>query len=370
MDELLLLFLYNSHQSYEVLFSTPLEWCQSCGMKTEAIDVNAPDFAMQIAQLADRYSKTMIFRSGMLFKDQTTLTKLLIETGGHSLPTSIWLEGEAVPCGIVADREAILDLLNENPQTESELFKEQQEDYFICSTIKSCDAFFVESCEKAYEVGETLRKLICKEHMKNGVRFVSLDGVIINREVKIAAGTLILPNTIITGKTAIGHNSEIGPSSVVSNSTIGDNVKINASQCYDSTIEDGVSIGPFCHIRPNSLIKSEVHIGDFVEIKNSVLDSGTHVSHLTYVGDSDVGKNVNFGCGTVTVNFNGKAKARCQIGDNAFIGCNSNLVAPVTVGESAYIAAGSTVTEDVPPDAFAIARSRQITKEDYNKKLR
>ena len=124
----------------------------------------------------------------------------------------------------------------------------------------------------------------------------------------------------------------------------------------------GVNIGPFVHIRPNSVIGEKVHLGNFVEVKNSNIDTGTKVSHLTYVGDSDVGKRVNFGCGTVTVNYTGKAKFRTTIGDDAFIGCNTNLVAPVTVGDGAYSAAGSTITEDVPGDSLGIARARQVNK--------
>ncbi|WMJ22079.1 bifunctional UDP-N-acetylglucosamine diphosphorylase/glucosamine-1-phosphate N-acetyltransferase GlmU [Paludicola sp. MB14-C6] len=208
---------------------------------------------------------------------------------------------------------------------------------------------------------------VIDNHFDNGVEFVSLDGVLISPEVKIGKGTVILPSTILKGTTEIGSGCSIGPNSLVQNSKIENNVVFNASQCYNSFIASNVTIGPFCHIRPNSTIKEGVHLGDFVEIKNSVVGENTHVSHLTYVGDSDVGKNVNFGCGVVTVNYNGKTKARCTIEDDAFIGCNTNLVAPVKVGKRGYTAAGSTITEDVPDASLAIARSRQINKEGYNK---
>ena len=140
---------------------------------------------------------------------------------------------------------------------------------------------------------------------------------------------------------------------------------LNNTQCYQSTVKNDANIGPFVHIRPNSVIAESVHLGNFVEVKNSNIDMGTKVSHLTYVGDSDVGKKVNFGCGTVTVNYTGTAKFRTTIQDYAFIGCNTNLVAPVTVGEGAYTAAGSTITEDVPADALGIARARQVNKIDW-----
>lgn len=174
--------------------------------------------------------------------------------------------------------------------------------------------------------------------------------------------TLILPGTILRGSVKIGRNCRIGPNTLIENSVIGDDVTLNTVQCYNSTVKKGANIGPFVHIRPNSVIGENVHLGNFVEVKNSTIDYGTKVSHLTYVGDSDVGKRVNFGCGTVTVNYNGKHKFRTKIMDNAFIGCNTNLIAPVTVGEGAYTAAGSTITEDVPDAALGIARARQVNK--------
>ena len=127
-------------------------------------------------------------------------------------------------------------------------------------------------------------------------------------------------------------------------------------------------MGPYAYVRPNCVIADKVKVGDFVEVKNSTVGEGTKIAHLTYVGDSDVGSGVNFGCGTVTVNYDSKKKHRTTIKDGAFIGCNTNLVAPVTVGEGAYTAAGSTITEDVPGDALAIARSRQTVKEKWRTK--
>lgn len=204
-------------------------------------------------------------------------------------------------------------------------------------------------------------------HLENGVEFLSFDGIIIEKSVSIGKGTIILPCTILRGNTKIGENCKIGPNSIIENSVLENQIIFNASQCYNSTIAHGATVGPFCHIRPNSKIMQGVHLGDFVEIKNSVIGKDTHVSHLTYVGDSDVGERVNFGCGVVTVNYNGVSKARCTIGDDAFIGCNTNLVAPVTVGEHGYTAAGSTITSDVPPSALGIARARQVVKENFTK---
>ena len=208
-----------------------------------------------------------------------------------------------------------------------------------------------------------------QKHLENGVEFWS-DDVYIDPEVVIAPGATILPGCILRGNTVIEEGCVIGPNTLLENTTVGRGSTVNASQCYDSVIHSDVGIGPFCHIRPNSEIKSFVHIGDFVEVKNSVVGEGTGISHLTYVGDSDVGQNVNFGCGCVTVNYDGVHKNRCTIGNGAFIGCNTNLVAPVTVGEGSYIAAGATITKDVPADALAVARARQENKEGWAKRRR
>ena len=198
-----------------------------------------------------------------------------------------------------------------------------------------------------------------------GVEIPCPDGVIIEENVKIGKGTIIMPNTVIMGETEIGEGCVIGPNSYISNTIIGDNTKLNNTQSYDSQIGSGVTAGPFVHIRPNCKIADNVHIGNFVEVKNSTVDEGSKLPHLLYVGDSDVGKDVNFGCGCVTVNYDGRNKSRTTVKDGAFIGCNTNLVAPVTIGENAFTAAGSTITEDVPDNALAVARNRQTVKEDW-----
>lgn len=220
-------------------------------------------------------------------------------------------------------------------------------------------------------LNETARQHVLDRHMDNGVNFICTDGIIIGNEVEIAAETTILPGTIIRGKTKIGGKCIIGPNCLIENCTIGSHVKLNYVQAYDAVIDDAVKAGPFVHIRPDSHLKNGVKIGDFVEVKNSTVGEQTAIAHLTYVGDSDVGKKVNFGCGTVTVNYDGMTKARCVIGDNCFIGCNTNLIAPVELGKGAYTAAGSTVTKDVPDYALVVERADTKVKEGYSlKKLR
>ena len=215
------------------------------------------------------------------------------------------------------------------------------------------------------ELNQIARASIINNMVAEGVSITCTDGVIIGPDVSIGSGTVVLPGTILRGKVSIGSDCTIGPNTMIENSTVHDRVIINASQVKQSEILDGTDIGPFSQIRPNCKIGPKVHIGDFVEVKNSVLDEGAKVAHLTYVGDSDVGKRVNFGCGCVTVNYDGQHKARCVVGDDCFIGCNTNLVAPVNIGAGAYTAAGSTITEDIPSDALGIARARQVVKDGW-----
>lgn len=215
------------------------------------------------------------------------------------------------------------------------------------------------------DLNTIMRRNINNAHMINGVDMPCTDGIMIGKDVKIGNSTRILPNTIITGSTVIGDNCIIGPNTWIENSDIGNGVILDNCKILDSVIEDGADCGPFVKVRANSVLKKGVHIGNFVEVKNSVVGEGTKSAHLTYIGDSDVGAGVNFGCGTVTCNYDGKNKTRCTIKDGAFIGCNTNLIAPVEVGEKAYIAAGSTITDNIPADALSVARAKQVNKEGW-----
>ena len=223
--------------------------------------------------------------------------------------------------------------------------------------------------------GRMEAEMVARQHgvrrlLEAGVRIMDPSHCYVGPRVKVGEGTVLLPGTILRGETIIGRDCEVGPNAMVRDCTVGDGVTINASQLNESTIGDGVKIGPFAYIRPNCHVGPGVKVGDFVELKNSTIGEGTKISHLTYVGDSDVGGHVNFGCGTVTVNYDGTSKFRTVIGDHAFIGCNTNLVAPVRVGEGAYTAAGSTITDEVPADSLAIARTRQTVKKQWAAKRR
>ena len=216
-------------------------------------------------------------------------------------------------------------------------------------------------------LNEKARKSKLKKLMDGGVEFPCTDGIIIGADVIIGQDTVILPNTVIRGKTVIGENCEIGPNSLIENTTVGNGVRLNNVQAFDSVVEEGATIGPFAQLRPNSHIGKRVKIGDFVEIKNSNIGEKTSVAHLTYLGDSDVGRGVNFGCGCVTANYDGINKYRTVIGDDAFIGCNTNLIAPVEIGDNAATGAGSTITKNVPANALAVERAETRISENWEK---
>lgn len=194
---------------------------------------------------------------------------------------------------------------------------------------------------------------------------IDMYSVYIHPDVDIGKDTVIYPGTFILGNTTIGEECVIGPNSYIVNSKIGNKCHVWFSVIEESEIKDNVKIGPYAHLRPNNILEEGVKIGNFVEVKNSKVGRNTKSAHLTYIGDADIGENVNLGCGTIFVNYDGYKKHRTVVEDNAFIGCNSNLVAPVKIGKNAYIAAGSTITDDVPADALAIARERQTIKEGW-----
>ncbi len=209
------------------------------------------------------------------------------------------------------------------------------------------------------ELNQLANRQVVDKLMDEGVSFTSLDGVLISPRAKVGMDTVIHSGTQLKGTVTIGECCQIGPSTIIENSSIGDSSNLHSSLIEESVVGNGVRLGPNSHLRPKSVLKDKVKIGNFVEVKNSTLGEATSVAHLTYIGDSDFGSHINVGCGVVCVNYNGYAKARCVVEDNAFIGCNTNLVAPVTVKAGAYTAAGSTITDEVPENNLAIARCRQ-----------
>lgn len=209
------------------------------------------------------------------------------------------------------------------------------------------------------------REVINARHMDNGVMLIDPDHTYIDADVAIGEGTTIHPNCTLQKGTVIGKNCTLYPNSRICGAKIAHEVTIESSVLLDCEVGSFTTVGPFAYLRPQTVIGEHCRVGDFVEIKNSRIGDKTKVSHLTYVGDSDLGKDINLGCGVVFVNYDGKKKCRSVVEDKAFIGCNTNVVAPVRVGQEAYIAAGATVTEDVPAGALYIARSRGAVKEGW-----
>lgn len=212
-----------------------------------------------------------------------------------------------------------------------------------------------------------LRESINKNHMLSGVSIINPETVTIGHNVVIEEGVIIHPNTTITGRSVIHSGAQIGPNTEIHNSEVGSNTVVNHSLVYDSKIGEETTVGPFAHLRGHAVIGNRNRIGNFVEVKNSSTGDDTKAAHLSYIGDATVGHNVNFGCGSITVNYDGKLKHRTTIGDDVFIGCNVNLIAPISIGNEVFLAAGSTVTDDVPTGSFTIARNRQVNKSDYAK---
>ncbi|MGN0765339.1 MAG: DapH/DapD/GlmU-related protein [Christensenellales bacterium] len=189
------------------------------------------------------------------------------------------------------------------------------------------------------------------------------NSVFIDPQAVVADDVVIYPDNHIIGKCVIGEHSVLMPGNIIEDCVIGEGCTITKSVLKQSTIGDGTTVGPFSYLRPGSQIGKGCRIGDFVEVKNAVIGDGTKVSHLTYVGDCTIGKRCNVGCGVVFVNYNGVYKSHSEVGDDCFIGSNTNVIAPVKVQDNSYIACGTTLSQDVPTDSLVIGRSRAIIKE-------
>ncbi len=214
-----------------------------------------------------------------------------------------------------------------------------------------------------------MRRRINQQHMVNGVSFVNPHATYIDVDVEIAPEVQVEANVTLKGQTKIGAETILTNGTYIVDSVIGERTVITNSMIEESIVADGVTVGPYAHIRPGSSLAKDVHVGNFVEVKESSIGENTKAGHLTYIGNSEVGANVNFGAGTITVNYDGQKKYKTIIGNNVFVGSNSTIIAPVELGDNSLVGAGSTITKDVPADAIALGRGRQINKEDYAKRL-
>lgn len=263
----------------------------------------------------------------------------------------------------------------------------KQHEYYLPDIVdvaiksgREVNAFVVEDSQEVLGVNTraelaaaeaALKRRTNRELMENGVTIINPEETYISPRVRVGLDTVIYPNTYIYGDSYIGSGCIIGPVVWIENSTIGHDVQIKfCSRLSESVIGDGVSVGPFANLRPKAVVKSGAKIGNFVEIKKSEIGRSSKISHLSYIGDAIVGDNVNIGAGTITCNYDGLTKHPTVIEDNAFIGSDTMLVAPVKIGRGATTGAGSTITEDVPPDSLALGRARQVVIRNWQRKPR
>jgi bifunctional UDP-N-acetylglucosamine pyrophosphorylase/glucosamine-1-phosphate N-acetyltransferase len=271
---------------------------------------------------------------------------------------------------------ALKEVKNENSQQEFYLtdvigiLSDAGEKVAGYCTPDSSEGMGINDRVQLAEAEQAMRARINRKHMLNGVTIIDPHNTYIEKEVLIGADTVLQPGTLLRGKTIIGEQCDIGPHADITDSIVANQVSIQHSVLLEAEVGEETSVGPYAYLRPGARIGSHVKIGDFVEIKNAAIGDGTKVSHLSYIGDAAVGKNVNIGCGAITVNYDGFNKNLTEIGDDAFVGSNVNLIAPVKIGEGAYVVAGSTITHEVEAGDVAIARERQTNKPGYADKLR
>ena len=312
-------------------------------------------------------------RYGRIVRNQKNLVEKIVEAKDCS---SEELEIKEINTGIFCFKNELLfeglkEIKNNNAQNE----------YYLTDLVEifnkkglSVNAMVVDDVDETMGVNDRvdlakaqkwLKQHVNKKHMMNGVTLIDPDNTYIDTEVSIGVDSVIYPNVHLEGNTVIGNNVTIFPNSYLRNAVIEDGAVIDSSKVVESKVGANSTVGPMSHLRNNTVVASNCRIGNFVEFKNTNFGEGSKCAHLTYVGDSDVGKGVNFGCGVVTVNYDGKNKFRTTIKDGAFIGSNCNLIAPVTIGENALLAAGSTITSSVEDGDMGIARSRQSIKKGY-----
>ena len=279
----------------------------------------------------------------------------------------------------VFDNRALFNALhqttNDNAQGEYyltdviEILKQQGETVAAYQMADFYESMGVNDRVALANATKIMQARINTAHMKNGVSMVNPEDTYIDVDVTIGSDTIIEPGVQLKGNTTIGEDCYLGAHSEIRNSILHDGVTVTSSMIEDSEMMNGSNIGPNSHLRPESVIGEKVHLGNFVEVKKAEIGAGTKVGHLTYVGNAKLGKNINVGCGVVFVNYDGSQKHETVVGDDSFIGSNSNLVAPLNVSDHSFIAAGSTITDDVHQYEMAIARARQTNKAGYYKKL-
>jgi bifunctional UDP-N-acetylglucosamine pyrophosphorylase/glucosamine-1-phosphate N-acetyltransferase len=311
------------------------------------------------------------FGYGRIVKNRAGLVQKIVEEKDASVDERLLTEINSgiycVEANFLAG--AIAELKNDNAQQEyylTDIIKAAVDRDLLCQSFSVADPAEVMGINDRVQLAaaeEVLRGRINRELMLAGVTIVDPRATYLDRGVRVGSDTVIHPNVQIAGDTEIGSNCVIESSAIIRGCRIGDNVTIKAgSVLEDAVVHDHATVGPMAHLRPGTVLMAHVKIGNFVETKKAVMGEGAKASHLTYLGDAEIGRDVNIGCGTITCNYDGVNKHRTVIGDGVFVGSDVQLVAPVTIGSNSLIAAGTTVTQDVPPDSLAIARTPQVNK--------
>ncbi|WIF96148.1 bifunctional UDP-N-acetylglucosamine diphosphorylase/glucosamine-1-phosphate N-acetyltransferase GlmU [Caminicella sporogenes] len=298
--------------------------------------------------------------------------KIVEEKDADEFQKSIKEINSGIYCFKASDlKKSLKKLNNDNNQGEYyltdviEILRNEEKKIGAYKIDDYTEILGVNSRVQLAEAEKIMRKRILTGLMEKGVTIIDPDNTYVDKRVEVGMDSILYPGTFILGNTEIGEDCIIGPNTRIENSIVNDRVKIINSTIIESFIDSDTKVGPYAYLRPNSKLGKNVKIGDFVEVKNSIIGDNSKASHLSYIGDGKIGKNVNIGCGAVFVNYNGKSKNKTVVKDNAFIGCNVNLIAPVIVEENGYIAAGSTITKNVPEKSLAVARAKQQNKKDW-----
>ena len=333
----------------EILGKKMSEWV-SLSLPTNSFSICAFDENIALPVLARPHIDTHSEYTAILFSDTPLMTKKTIldalatlKESGHNLIKLT--RGYIFRTAYLMASESIMAV-------QTHYFNE--EDFITASSFKQIAL-----------ISDILRMRILNYHMERGVFIEDTTSVFVGPDVKIAKGATVGPFNILKGETILKQGVKLQSHNYLENAIIDEGAVINNSQIYKSFIGKNTRVGPYAYIRPDTIIGSDCRIGDFVEIKASVLGDGCKVSHLSYVGDCEMGDGCNIGCGVVFVNYDGKDKHKSRLGKNVFVGSNANIIAPITLADGAFIAAGSTINNSVPKNALAVARAKQVTKADW-----
>lgn len=357
--------------------------------KTIILNGDCPLFTIESIEQAVNFSEltysdlTLItaipqntFGYGRVVKKYNEILKIVEEKDASAKEKKI---NEVNTGTYVIDTEKLIKNINtiQNKNSQQEYYLTDIIEIFIKQHYK-CNTYPLEDETEMYninnrqqlaQVAKIMQKRQIEKHLHEGVTIYDIDSTYIGPDVILDKDVTIYPNNYISGKTHIGKGVILKPNNTIIDSKIGDYTEVNNSVIDESEVGKNSTVGPFAHIRAKSKLRGNNRVGNFVEIKSSILKEGSKSAHLSYLGDSEIGKRVNIGCGTITVNYDGVNKNKTIIGDDSFIGCNSNLIAPVKVGKNNIVAAGTTLTNSTSDDSLIIGRSKQVEKHNYANKI-